>query len=1024
MSLVEFSFNKKLIVWLFIVIFTFGGIYAYLNLARFEDPEFTIKEAIVTTPYPGATPTEVEKEVTDKLESAIQQLPQLKELKSTSMFGESEITVVIKDKYTSKQLPQIWDELRRKIHDIQDKLPPGAGPSSVNDDYSDVYGIYYALTGDGYNFHELNEYAKYIRKQLLLIPGVAKVAITGKQQEQIYVDISQARLAQLGISPETIYDTLRTQNKVVFSGSVRVGDEHIVITPSGSFDSVIHINNLLVRSSKSNKMLRLGDIAKVSRGYIEVPSELIYFNGKPAMGIGVSVLSGGNMVRVGEAIDHRLKQLEKITPAGVNLHSIYDQPSIVKASVNGFLINLIEAVVIVIVVLLFFMGMRSGLVIGAILLLTVLGTLLFMYIFNISLQRISLGALVIALGMLVDNAIVVVEGVLVASQKGISVKQSATELSHKLTWPLFGATLVGILAFSGIAMSPDSTGEYTRSLFYVVFISLMLSWILALTAAPLFCDLLFKVSQQSSNTNIQKGGFLGLYSEFLSTCIRMRWITIMLMVALLVAAIYGFGYVKQSFFPNSTTPMFYVNYWRGEGTDIRATAKDMQTIQQHIRNIKHVTDVTSVVGKGALRFMLIYSPEKPNSSYGQFLVSVDNYKEIPQVLDQVRNYLESKFPGSEPTFKRIKLGPGTGEDIEARFSGPDSKELRKLAYAAQAIMHNDANATDIRSDWRQPVKMIEPHYSETQARNTGISRADLSDALAMTYSGLPIGIYREGDELIPILSRSPDKERLNIASITDIQIWSPILGRQIPINQVVSAFKTVWQDARLKRRDRILTITVSCNPIHGLPSILFNRLRSQIEAIKLPSGYKLEWGGEYENSTDAQAGLASYLPLSFLAMIIVVIILFNALRQPLIIWLSVPLSIIGVTCGLLITDSPFDFMALLGFLSLTGMMIKNAIVLIDQIDLEIAEGKERFLAIIDSCVSRVRPVALAAITTILGMTPLLFDAFFKNMSVTIMFGLAFATILTLIVVPVLYAILFNIHSKQASQQKATPTPPA
>ena len=1018
MNLVEFSFKKKLIIWLFIIIFTGGGIFAYLNLSRFEDPEFTIKEAIVNTAYPGATPKQVEEEVTDKIESAIQQLPQLKELKSTSMFGESEITVVIKDKYTSSQLPQIWDELRRKVNDVQSQLPPGAEPSKINDDYSDVYGIYYALTGDGFHFRELNEYAKYIRKQLLLIPGIAKVAISGKQQEQIFVDISQSRLAQLGISPENIYDTLRTQNKVVFSGSVRVGDEHIVITPSGKFDSVIHIKNLLVRSNKSQKMLRLGDIATVSRDYAEVPDELIYFNGQPAMGIGVSVLSGGNMVKVGAEIDNTLKQIKLNTPAGIQLHTIYDQPGIVKKSVNGFLINLIEAVAIVIIVLLLFMGMRSGLIIGAILLLTVLGTLLFMFIFNISLQRISLGALVIALGMLVDNAIVMVEGILVASQRGISVKESAIDLSHKLTWPLFGATLVGVLAFSGIAMSPDSTGEYTRSLFYVVFISLMLSWLLALTAAPLLCDLLFKVRSANDTRQTQAVGFLGLYSRFLSGCLRARWLTIIFMIGLLVAAIYGFGYVKQSFFPNSTTPMFYVNYWRSEGTDIRATAKDMQAIQKHIGKLNHVTDVTSVVGKGALRFMLIYTPEKPNSSYGQFLVTVDNYKNIPTVLDQVRVYLQKNFPGSEPTFKRIKLGPGTGEDIEARFSGPDPKVLRKLAYAAEGIMHKDLNATDIRSDWRQPVKMLEPIYSETQARNTGISRADLSDALAMTYSGLPIGIYREGDEFLPILSRSPDRERLNIASITDIQIWSPVLGRQVPISQVVSAFKTVWENARLKRRNRILTITVSCNPIKGLPSVLFNTLRNQIEAIPLPAGYKMEWGGEYENSTDAQAGLAKYLPLSFLSMIVVVIILFNAIRQPLIIWLSVPLSIIGVTCGLLVTNSPFDFMALLGFLSLTGMLIKNAIVLIDQMDMEIREGKERFLAIIDSAASRVRPVALAAITTILGMTPLLFDAFFKNMAVTIMFGLAFATVLTLIIIPVLYAIFFKIH--QSSESSHTP----
>lgn len=1019
MNLARFSFEKRVIIWMIIVIFTAGGIFAYMNLSRFEDPEFTIKEAIVNTPYPGATPKEVEEEVTDKLESAIQQMPQLKHLKSTSMFGKSEITVEIKDKYTSKALPQIWDELRRKVSDIQDKLPPGAGPSTVNDDYGDVYGMYFALTGDGYNFRELNNYAKFVRKQILLIPGIAKVAISGKQQEQIFVEISQARLAQLGISPETIYNTLRTQNKVVYAGSVRVGNEHIVITPTGKFDSVINIKNLLIRGTKSSKLIRLGDIAEVSRGYQEVPDSLMYFNGKRAMGIGVSVLSGGNMVRVGEAVEQKLTELNAITPVGVTLHTIYDQPQIVKQSVNGFVINLLEALAIVIIVLLFFMGLRSGLIIGAVLLLTVLGTLLFMFIFGISLQRISLGALVIALGMLVDNAIVVVEGVLVDSQNGIDVKKSACDIAKKLTWPLFGATLVGVLAFSGIAMSQDSTGEYTRSLFYVVFISLMLSWFLALTAAPIFCDLLFKVKRVAGNGNTKNpydNWFLNGYRGLLSGCIKARWLTVIVMIILLGLSVWGFGFVKQSFFPDSTTPMFFVNYWLGEGTDIRKTAEDMQNIQKYIAKVDHVKDVTTLVGQGAARFMLIYTPEKPNSSYGQFLVTADTYHNIPQIIEKVKTYMQDTFPGSEPTFKRIKLGPSSGEDIEVRFSGPDTKVLRKLSYEAQNIMHKDPNTVDIRSDWRQPIKMIEPVYSETQAQNTGISRSDLSDALAIAFSGTPIGIYREGDELLPIMSRSPDNERLNVASIHDIQIWSPVLGRPVPINQVVSAFKTVFEDARLKRRDRILTITVSANPEHGLPSALFNRLRPQIEAISLPTGYKMAWGGEYENSRDAQAGLAKYLPLSFLAMIIVVIALFNAVRQPLIIWCSVPLSIIGVTFGLLITNSPFDFMALLGFLSLSGMLIKNAIVLIDQIDLEIKEGKHRYLAILESSISRVRPVSLAAITTILGMTPLLMDAFFKNMSVTIMFGLAFATVLTLIVVPVLYAIFFNISSKQESSR--------
>lgn len=1014
MNLVEFSFKKRLIVWVFLTVLTLGGIYAYFNLARFEDPEFTIKEAVVTTPYPGATPREVEHELTDRIESAIQQLPQVKRLTSTSMTGLSEITVEIKDQYTSKQLPQIWDELRRKVNDIQNQLPPGAGPSRVNDDYGDVYGIFLALTGDGYSYKDLYEAAKSIRKQLLLVPGVAKVRISGRQPEQIFVNISQSRLAQLGLSPESIFSTLRAQNAITYSGGARVGDEYVSIFPTGGFDSVTNISNLLVRSDKSGKMLRLGDVAQVTRGYKEVPDELMYFNGKPALAIGVSILSGGNMVKVGEAIDAKLKALNENIPVGIQLHSIYQQPEIVKASVNGFVLSLLEALLIVVVVLLFFMGFRSGIVIGLVLLLTVLGTLLVMQIFGIALQRISLGALVIALGMLVDNAIVVVEGILVGSQQGKSVRSASVEVANKVTWPLFGATWVGILAFAGIAFSPDSTGEYTRSLFYVVLISLMLSWVLALTAAPLLSEWLIKPVVGGSNKDPYRSWFFKGYKGLLTGCLRRRWITVIVMIALLGAAIMGFGYVKQSFFPDSTTPLFYVNYWRAEGTDIRATAKDLQVIEKAVRKMPHVEAVTSLVGQGAQRFMLVYAPEKPNSSYGQLIVRVDDYHEINQTIAKVRAYLAEHFPDSEPTFRRVRLGPGKGEDIETRLSGPDPKVLRQLAEQVMNVMHNNANAVDIRTDWRHQVKVIKPIYSEQQARATGVSRADLSDALAMTFSGLQVGLYHEGDELIPIMTRSPDKERLDIASIKSVQLWSPVLNRSVSIGQVVQGFKTVWQNARIKRRNRILTITASCNPKQGLPSVLFGQLKKPVEAIKLPPGYKLEWGGEYENSKNAQAGLAKVLPLSFLAMILVVIFLFNAIRQPLIIWLTVPLSVIGVTIGLLVTASPFDFMALLGFLSLSGMLIKNAIVLIDQIDEEIAAGKPRYQAIVDSALSRMRPVSLAAITTVLGMIPLLFDAFFKNMSITIMFGLGFATVLTLIVVPVLYAIFFRIREREVA----------
>lgn len=1018
MNIADFSIQKKVIIWVFIILLTAGGLYAYQHLARYEDPEFTIKDAMVITHYPGGTPKEVEEEVTEKIEKKIQEMGQIKHMTSISRYGVSEITVTIKDQYDKHSLPQVWDELRRKVNDAQKELPPGAGPSIVNDDYGDVYGMLYALTGDGFTYKELKDHADFLKRQLSLVPDVAKVTISGERKEAIFIEMSRTKMSQLGISMEQIYKTLRSQNAVTYSGEVKVGDEYLRITPTGAIDSVQAVGNLLVHSSTSKKTIHLNDVTTIKRGYVEVPNHLIYYNGQPALNIGISIVMGGNVVKIGQAIADRIQQLAPQLPIGIKIHRVYDQPSVVQASVNSFVISLLEALGIVIVVLLLFMGVRSGLIITSILLLTVLGTLFGMYLFGIALERISLGALIIALGMLVDNAIVVTEGILVKVQRGIDTLSASRAVITQTIWPLLGATIVGILAFTAIGLSQDSTGEYTASLFYVILISLLLSWVLAVTVAPLFCHLFLKVSKKNDTAPLYQGFSYRLYRKILVMSIQHRWITVALMVGLLSASVYGFGFVKQSFFPNSTTPMFYVDYWRAQGTDIRTTTQDIQTIEKHVRTIPGVESVASLIGQGAQRFLLVYEPEKPNSSYAQLLVCVSDYRDIEKTAQAVRDYLTTAFPNSEPKIKYIRLGPGGGSKIEVRFSGPNATVLRRLSNEAQAIMQNTPGAIEIRDDWRQPVKVIEPVYSQAQARITGITRTTLSNALETAFSGKQVGLYRESDELIPIISRPPDKERLNIATMDDLQIWSPLLQRTIPVGQIISQFKTTWQDAIVRRRNRMMTITASCEPEAGPASLVFNKIQAKIEAIKLPTGYKMEWGGEHEDSVDAQTALAKKLPVSFLLMILIVILLFNAVRQPLIIWLTVPLSFIGVTAGLLATHLEFGFMALLGFLSLTGMLIKNAIVLVDQIDLEITEGKPLFRAIIDSALSRSRPVLLAAVTTVLGMIPLLFDAFFVSMSVTIMAGLTFATALTLIIVPVLYAIFFNAK-KTASQSGAS-----
>ncbi len=1007
MNLAELSIRKKTVTIVLTLALMVGGILAFIEMPRLEDPEFTIKEALVITNYPGATSYEVADEVTDVIESAAQQLGQLDKVTSTNNRSQSIVTVEVKDQYDKDTLPQVWDELRRKVNDAQAGLPPGAGPSIVIDDFSDVYGILLAITGDGYSQQDLQDYADYLRKQLLTVKNVAKVSTWGKQTENVYIEISRARMSQLGLSLDSVYKTLSERNLVVPSGNVRVDREYIEISPTGGIKSVKDLGELYLKDAQGTNLTQLKDIAEISKGYSDPPSQIMSYKGQNAIALGVSMVSSANVVDLGKAIDAKLEELKAQTPVGINVHAVYYQPKRVEEAVSSFVISLAEAVVIVIIVLLLFMGKASGLLIGGILLITICSSFIFIKMAGVALERISLGALIIALGMLVDNAIVVVEGILIRYQQGKDRIQAAVEVVEQNKWPLLGATIIAIMAFAGIGLSEDAVGEFCRSLFIVLFISLMVSWVTAVTLTPLLCEM-FLHPKISEGKDPYGGKLFQIYKKFLTFCLENRRKTMLALGAMLVMAIFGFGFVKQSFFPDSTQPRFFIHYWLPQGTDIRATNDDVAEISSWIAKDERVSSVTTFVGQGAPRFILTYSPEKTNTSYGMLLVELQDYHQVDAVLDDCKKMLAMQYPDAEPKLKRFKLGPGREASVEVRFSGSDTRVLRELSFQAQEIMLKSGNAESIRDNWRQQVKVIRPILSETQAKLSGVTRASLAEAMEMYFSGTPVGVYREGDKLLPIMVRPPEKERLSADEIGNVLIFSPVAGRMVPVEEIVSGFHTDLDYGTLKTRDRMLTVTASCEPIRGLPSVLLAELRPLIGKIELPSGYKMEWGGEYEDSSDAQKSLAGGLPLPFAIMILITIMLFNSLRIPLIIWMTVPLAVIGVTSGLLLTGEPFGFMALLGFLSLSGMLIKNSVVLLDQINIELKTGKEPYHAIVDSALSRIRPVAMAAATTILGMIPLVADAFFSAMAVTIMAGLAFATVLTLIVVPVLYAMFHKV----------------
>ncbi len=1013
MNIAQFWIENRVTTLVLTLVVLGGGLATFGSMSRLEDPEFTIKDALVVTPYPGATAAEVEEEVTDELEAAAQKLGQLKELESRSERGLSTITVTIQDRFDKTSLPQVWDELRRKVGDAQSSLPPGAGPSMVVDDYGDVYGVFIAVTGPEYDYAQLKEVVDFLRKELLLVQDVAKIETIGERAEVIYVELDRDRTSQLGISVSSIAEELRSKNAVVDAGRVSVMPEYIAIEPTGVTTDVRQFGGILISGGASDQQIYLRDVANVRRGYLDPPASLMRYDGRAAIGMGISTISGGNVVVMGEALRQRAEELRPQLPLGVEFGIVSLQSAAVTQSIAGFTNSLLQAVAIVVVVLLFFMGLRSGLLIGFVLFLTIAGSFIFLAPMGVALERISLGALIIALGMLVDNAIVIVDGVLVRQQSGVDTKVAAIEVVKQSAIPLLGATAVAILAFAAIGTSQDATGEFCRSLYQVVLVSLSFSWVTAVTVTPLLCVMFLKPPEmaRAADEDPYAGGFYRTYMSFLRRCIRARWLVVGVVAALFAGSIWGFGLIERSFFPPSTRSQFMVDLWMPRGTHIENTLDRVEEIEDYVAGLEGVGHVTSLVGKGGLRFLLTYTPEKTDTGYAQLLVDVDDATRIDGLIPLIEAELAEKIPEAVTYAFKFELGPGSNGKVRAQWKGGDPDILRYLADETVAIFAADARAKAIRTDWRQRVKVVRPQLAEREANLNGLHREDVARVLRYSFDGVPVGIFRDRDLLLPIVMRAPERERSRFDSVRSAQIYSPAARATVPLRQVVSGFETDFEDEVIIREDRKRTITIYADASFGPASQLFARLRPQVEAIEVPPGYELEWAGEYEDTANAQGPLIASVPIFILMMFVVTIGLFNSVRQATVIWLNVPLALIGVTIGLLVTQQPFGFMALLGFLSLIGMLIKNGVVLVDEINLKLGEGLAPLDAIVGSGASRLRPVAMAASTTALGMLPLLTDAFFVAMAVTIIFGLLFATVLTMAVLPVFYAILFGVSSE-------------
>lgn len=1055
MNLTGFAIEKKAFTNFVVFLLIVGGLFSYFTLGRLEDPDFTVKTGVIFTAYPGASPEEVELEVTDRLEVALQELTQLRYLYSMSKAGQSIIKIDMKQAVEADELPQVWDEMRKKIRDVQSQMPPGVLKPEIIDDFSFVFGFVLAVTGDGYSYAELEDYVKDIKKELSLVPGVSRVDLWGVQPKVIYLDVSEAQFAELRITEEDIIGTLAQQNMVVSGGSVEVPGRRYRIETTGEFQSPEEIGELVIRRSVGDtlsnigaeltpysrelvestpmgsaasgsrattvagELIRVKDVATVRRGYLEPPITQMRYQGEPALAIQLANVSGGNILDTGAALDARLEELLAELPAGINVEKFTWQSDLVRESINGFVINLAEAILIVLVVLTVAMGWRMGIVIGWALILTILGTFVVMKILGIDLQRVSLGALVVALGMMVDNAIVVADNYSVRLARGMKKMEAAIESAAHPSIALLGATIVAAMAFYPVFAAQADAGEYGRSLFVVVGVSLMLSWLIAMTVTPLNCMAMLKPPKEGADkVDPYAGGFFRGYKRLLEGAIRKRVLTIGAMVVLLVAAVVGFlSSVPQQFFPDSTRTQFMIDYWAPMGAPIQGVSEDLKKIEQRLVDDPRVKDVAAFIGAGGPRFYLPVDPEFPWAGYAQLIVNTPTFADVNSLVAELEPQLNQEFPQAMTRVRKYTVGPGDTWPFELRISGPaeaDLATLRRLGEEGMAILNETPLAKQVRTDMRNRVQKVVTEYNQERGRWSAVSRANIAKATRRAYDGMPVGRYRDGDDMLPIIVRDTEDERRQAATNLDLIQVQPTLSLQtIPLGQVTDDIRLEWEDPVITRFQRRRQVAIQAAP----DGVTFPALRSEVidqfEAMELPPGYDMFWDGEYDSTITAQLSLVPGGVPALVIMTLIIVALFNSVRPSLVMALTVPFALIGITAILAPTQTPFGFMAILGAMSLIGLMIKNSIVLLDEIQSNQASGMSPYDSTVAAGISRVRPVVLGAATTVLGVLPLVQDAFWVSMALTIMFGLAVGTVLTMVMVPTFYATVYKIKSPAA-----------
>ncbi len=1031
MDLTRLAINNRIVTFVALTVIALSGFFAYQQLPRAEDPGFLVRSAMVRTQFPGASPERVELLITDRIEQVIQEIPEVENITSESRTSQSIITVEVRENVT--ELRPVWDNLRRKVEGMLDQLPQGVVPI-IDDELGEVFGTMITLTADGFSYAEQEEIAEQVRDVFLRISDVAKVEIKGMQQERIFVDFDNARLSGLGLSAAQLQGILQASNIIISGGTVETGVEQITLEPSGNFTSVDDIRQTLITLPGSRQTVFLGDVAEIRRGYAEPARSKVRANGVPALALGISMRAGGNIVQLGENIRAAVTNLEQQYPVGVNFDFVAFQPEVVDRAVSTFVVSIFQAVGIVLICMLLFLGLRTGLVVASLIPMTMLATLMLMQFFGIGMDKMSLASLIIALGLLVDNAIVMSESILVRLQAGEKARTAAFAASKELRVPLLISSLTTIAAFLPIVLAESAVGEYTAPLAQVIAITLLSSWVLAITMIPLLCVIFLKVKGARKNANGETeeeagkdpfdSAFYRYYRRGLQFLLRRPLITVAGAFALLVVALGLFRVIEQSFFPDSSELLFSGDFELPYGTSFAYTEEAMLDIERFLieelaanGEREGIRNWAFFIGGGVSRFALGYNPTQPRPSYTAFIGNASSLDALSTSMDRLRTYVEDHHPDMEVTLKKLAAGPGDANPVEVRLFGPDQNTLFELSDQVKAQLASLAGTRNITDDWGSQTKKLLIDINDAQAGRAGITNQDIAISLRTALSGSMVTEYREGDKAIPVVLRSEVGDREDIGKLESINVYAQS-GQNVALSQVAEVELT-FEPSKILRRNRSKTLSVLSDLDPDMDVSAFS-----IAAAMTPwlaeqektwlSGYSYEIGGTFESSASANASIADKMPLAGLLILLLLVGQFNSLRKPFIIVLTIPLGLIGVVIGLLVTGQPFGFMTLLGVISLAGIVINNAIVLIDRIRIEIDEnGLAPGAAVLEAAQQRLRPIMLTTATTVGGLLPLWLggDPLFVSMAIAILFGLVFATVLTLGFVPAFYCLLFRVRTQ-------------